>query len=222
MKKFCLALIFCLLVGSAYAQKRASRIIFNGGVQKARMYQDLFLSTSCIEGCTIVSQTPALGFDFNTLYQVFNKNNKLSFVYGVGINQKSWNEKGLGSNGAGPIDNPYSFRSDLIYVGVFYGINYNLPIGKKTKLVAGSLLNPELLINNKKEYYNSIGSSIRMTLGLEYQAYENFAIQLTPYFQTGIMNYGKTPQFMGGPNPIGYTPYSFGLNLGLVLNRIAD
>ena len=222
MKKSCLALILFLMLGSAFAQKRSSRIIFNGGLQRAGMYQDVFLSTSCIEGCTTVSQTPALGFDFNALYQVFKKDSKLSFVYGVGINQKSWNEKGLNSPGSGPIDNPYSFRSDLIYVGVFYGVNYNLPIGNKTKLIAGSLLNPELLINNKKDYYNSIGSSIRMTLGLEYQVYDNFAIQLTPYFQTGVMNYGKTPQFMGGPNPICYTPYSFGLNLGLVLNRITD
>jgi len=36
-----------------------------------------------------------------------------------------------------PIDNPYSFRSDLIYVGVFYVLQLlNLPIGKKTKLVS--------------------------------------------------------------------------------------
>jgi hypothetical protein len=222
MKKACISLILFLLVSSAFAQKRATRIIFNGGVQKAGMYEKIFQTFQCFEGCFPTSQTPALSFDINVLYQVQSKTPNLSFVYGIGLNQKSWNEEGLSSNGAGPIDNPYSFRNDLTYFGLFYGINYDFVVGNKTKLIAGSLINPEFLISNTNEVYNSLGASIRMTLGLEYQAFDNLAIQLTPYFQSAVMNYAKTPDFAGGPNSQTYTPYAFGLNLGIVLNRIAD
>lgn len=224
MKKSCLALILLLFVGSAFAQKKATRLIFNGGVQKAGMYEDGgFQAFQCFEGCFYVSQIPALSFEFNVLYQVPSKKTNLSFIYGLGINQKSWNEEGLSSNGAGPIDNPYSFRNDLTYVGVFYGINYEFPIGSKTKLVAGSLLNPEFALNNQNDNYNSFGASIRMSFGLEYQALDNLAIQLTPYFQSAIMNYANSPLYIGSLRSRNtYTPYAFGVNLGIVLNRKSD
>lgn len=84
------------------------------------------------------------------------------------------------------------------------------------------MINPEFLISDANEVFNSLGASIRMTIGLEYQAFDNLALRLTPYFQTAIMNYGKTPDTAGGFNSQNFMPYSFGVNLGIVLNRIAD
>lgn len=223
MKKACIFLILFLVVGSAFSQKRATRIIFNGGVQRAGMYEATFQAFHCEEGCFPTSQTPALSPDFNLLYQVYSKKSNLSFIYGLGINQKSWNEEGLDSNGAGPIDNPYSLQIDHDYLGIFYGINYDFAIGEKTKIIAGSLLNPEFRLNNSgNDSFKSLAASIRMTLGLEYQISEKLAIQLTPYFQTAVMNYAKTQFTLGGGIRQTYTPYAFGLNLGIVLNRIAD
>jgi hypothetical protein len=220
MKKSFLALILLLFVGSAFGQKKATRLIFNGGVQKAGMYEDGgFQAFQCFEGCFPISQTPTLSFDFNVLYQVPSKKTNLSFIYGIGMNQKSSNEEWLSSNGAGPIDNPFSFRNDLTYVGVFYGINYDFPIGNKTKLIAGSLLNPEFALDNQYDTYNSVGASIRMTIGLEYQVLDKLAIQLTPYFQSAIMNYANSTLYIGSMSRNTYTPYAFGVNLGIVLNR---
>jgi hypothetical protein len=222
MKKSVLAVILFLLMSPAFAQKRASRIIFNGGVQNTGMYGETFQSFQCFEGCFLTSQTPASSFDFNVQYQVQSKTPNLSLVYGIGINQKSWNGKGLNSNGAGPIDNPFSYRADLTYFGLFYGINYDFVVGNKTKLIAGTLINPEFLISDANDVFNSLSASIRMTIGLEYQAFDNLALRLTPYFQTAIMNYSKTPDTAGGLNSQNFMPYSFGVNLGIVLNRIAD
>ena len=223
MVKSFLALILLLLVSSAFGQKKATRLIFNGGVQKAGMYEDGgFQAFQCDEGCFPTSQTPALSFDFNVLYQVPSKKTNLSFVYGIGINQKSSNEEWLTSNGAGPIDNPYSFRNDLTYVGLFYGINYYFPIGNKTKLVARTLFNPEFALDNQNDAYNSVGASIRMTIGLEYQAFDNLAFQLTPYFQSTLMNYANSSLYMGSMSRNTYTPYAFGVNLGIVLHQKSD
>ncbi len=223
MKKVYFSLALSLIMSFASAQKRASRIIFNGGVQKVDMYEDSFQAFVCIEGCFPISQTPALSYDFNALYQVYSKKSNLSFIYGIGINQKSWNEEGLNSPGSGPIDNPYSFRTDLTYLGLFYGINYDFPLGNKSKLIAGSLLNPEFAVNRKNDVYNSIAGSIRMTLGIEYQVFDNLALQFTPYFQSAIMNYANSPLFIGSQRSRNtYTPFAFGLNLGIVLNRISD
>jgi hypothetical protein len=53
-------------------------------------------------------------------------------------------------------------------MGILYGINYDFPLREKTKIVAGSLLNPEILVSSgSKDSFNSIADSIRMTLGLE-------------------------------------------------------
>lgn len=224
MVKSFLALILLLLVSSAFGQKKATRLIFNGGVQKAGMYgEEGFQAFQCDEGCFPTSQAPALSFDFNVLYQVPSKKSNLSFVYGIGINQKSSKEEWLTSNGAGPIDNPYSFRNDLTYAGVFYGINYDFPIGSKTKLVAGSLLNPEFALDNQNDAYHSVGASIRMTFGLEYQVFDKLAIQLTPYFQSALRNYANSPFYFGSTESRNtYTPYAFGVNLGIVLNQKSD
>lgn len=219
MKKSLLALILFLLMSQAFAQKKATRIIFNGGIQNTGMYEETFQSFQCFEGCFPTSQTPATSYDFNILYQVQSKTSNLSFVYGLGINQKSYTEKGLSSIGSGPIDNPYFLRIDKTYLGAFFGINYDLPIGSKTKLIAGSLLNPEFLVSDESDIYNPLAASIRMTFGLEYQAFDNFALQLTPYFQTAIMNYAKSPLMLGGEKTQTYYPYSFGINLGMVLNK---
>jgi hypothetical protein len=53
-------------------------------------------------------------------------------------------------------------------MGTFYEINYDFPIKEKTKIVAGSLLNPEILVSSgSNDSFNSVAGSIRMTLGLE-------------------------------------------------------
>jgi hypothetical protein len=221
-EKACVSLIYFLLAGSAFAQKSATRIIFNVGVQKAGMYQDVwFESVIYFERCSPLNQTPGYSYDFNMLYQIYSKKTDLSFVYGIGISQKSWNEIWI-TSGFGLNADLLSYRKDLTYLGLFYGINYDFQIGKKTKLIAGTLINPEFLISSTNEVYNSLGASIRMTVGLEYQAFDNLAIQLTPYFQSAVMNYAKTPFRLGGGNRQTYTPYAFGINLGIVLNRIAD
>jgi len=219
MKKSCLALILFLMLGSAFAQQKATRIIFNGGAQHAGMYEKTFQNIQCFEGCFPTSQTSALSIDFNLLYQVYSKTDRLSFLYGAGINQKSWNEKGLNSNGAGPINNPYSFRNDNTYLGIFYGINYDFHVGEKIKLFARSLLNPEFMLNDVNEDYKSLAVSFRMTMGLEYQAFDHVALQVTPYFQTALMNYAVSQMIIGMVEPQTYTPYAFGVNLGIVLNK---
>jgi hypothetical protein len=222
MKKACVSLILFLLIGSSFAQKRATRIIFNVGVQQAGMYQDVwFESIIYFERCSPLNQTPGYSYDFNMLYQVYSKKTDLSFVYGIGISQKSWNEIWI-TSGFGLNADLLSYRKDLTYLGLFYGINYDFQIGKKTKLIAGTLINPEFLISDANEVYNSLGASIRMTVGLEYQAFDNLAVQLRPYFQTAVMNYAKTPDTADGFNSQNFMPYSFGVNLGIVLNRVAD
>jgi hypothetical protein len=180
MKKACVSLILFLLIGSSFAQKSATRIIFNVGVQQAGMYQDVwFESIIYFERCSPLNQTPGYSYDFNMLYQVYSKKTDLSFVYGIGISQKSWNEIWI-TSGFGLNADLLSYRKDLTYLGLFYGINYDFQIGKKTKLIAGTLINPEFYISNTNEVYNSLGASIRMTVGLEYQAFDNLAIQLLP------------------------------------------
>jgi hypothetical protein len=219
MKKVFISFIFILIVGSAFGQKRVSQLIFNGGPQRTGMYEDVWIDPIiCFEGCVPLRQSSGYSYDINVLYQVYSKKTKLSFVYGLGINQKSWGELWF-SSGSGPNSNLLSNRNDLTYLGLFYGVNYDFPIGKKTKIIARSLLTPELILNkNDNESLNSLAASLRVTLGLEYQAFENLAFQLTPYFQTAVMNYGKTSYISGGFNSQNFIPYSFGVNLGIVLN----
>jgi hypothetical protein len=206
-----------------FAQKKESRFIFNGGVQRTGLYEQAwFESILCFEGCSPLNQSPGYSYDFNVLYQDYSKKTNLSFLYGLGINQKSWNEIWI-TSGFGLNPNLLSYRRNLTYLGLFCGVNYDFLIREKIKIIAGSLLTPELILNkNDNQSLNSLAGSIRITLGLEYQAFDNLAIQLTPYFQTAVMNYGKTPDFAGGFNSQNVIPYSFGVNLGIVLNRITN
>jgi hypothetical protein len=109
-------------------------------------------------------------------------------------------------------------------MGTFYEINYDFPIKEKTKIVAGSLLNPEILVSSgSNNSFNSIAGSVRMTLGLEHQVSDQIAIRLTPFFQSAVMNYANTPLFLGTQKSRNtYTPYAFGMNLGIVFKRTRD
>jgi hypothetical protein len=109
-------------------------------------------------------------------------------------------------------------------MGFFYGINYDFPMGEKTKIVAGTLLNPEILLNSDgNDSFNSVAGSIRMTLGLEHQVSDQIAIQLSLFFQSVVMNYANKPLFLGTRKSRNtYTNYIFGVNLGIVFKRIRD
>ena len=125
------------MLGAVFAQKNATRIIFNGGLQHVGMYEETFQNIQCFEGCFLTSQTAALSLDFNLLYQVYSKIDRLSFLYGAGINQKSWTEKGLSSNGAGLINSPYSFRNDNTYLVFFMESTMISTVVKKSNFSLG-------------------------------------------------------------------------------------
>lgn len=225
MKKAFISLVIILMTVSAFDQKVSKQFIFNTGIKEARMYEDGgYQSNNCSEGCFPLNQTSNLSFDFNVLYQVQSRTTNLKLVYGLGINQKSWTEVWINTQGLGPINMPYHLQKNLTYMGIFYGINYDFPLREKTKIVAGSLLNPEILVSSgNNDSFNSVAGSIRMTLGLEHQVSDQIAIRLTPFFQSAVMNYANTPLFIGLQKSRNtYTPYAFGVNLGIVFKRIRD
>ena len=93
MRKVCISFLLVLTIGSVFAQKKESRFIFNGGVQRTGLYEEAwFESILCFEGCSPLNQSPGYSYDFNVLYQDYSKKTNLSFLYGLGINQKSWDE----------------------------------------------------------------------------------------------------------------------------------
>ena len=75
------------------------------------------------------------------------------------------------------------------------------------------------MLNDVKEDYKTLAVSLRLTMGLEYQVFDHMALQVSPYFQSALMHYAESHMIIGMVEPQTYTPYAFGINLGLVLTR---
>lgn len=208
---FPLFLLSFVISINAQAQKRTTQLILNGGFQNFRNYDGIFQAYFCEEPCELTNQTPITSFDLNLLFKKKVKKSNWSQLIGTGINRKSWTDIGIYSDGASPPIHPFKWKNKLNYLDVFFGIDFERKWGEKTSLFGRALLTPELLLNHRNNIFKKVSASIRTTIGLEYQLNQSFGIQLSPFFQTAIMNYAKENDFTNK-----FIPYSIGLNLGLV------
>jgi hypothetical protein len=216
MRSFYICLFCSLVFMTARAQQKKSRVILNLGYQHMNTYTKLFHNLEFTDGGYPTAQD-ATGFpDINLMYTRRTKNKRLCMVYGIGINQKGFIEKGLASDGSPSNFYPYVSKFKAAYFSMFAGVGYDLVVHKKTTMTVAQLLNPEIYIDAPGNLLTKVPLSTRTAVTFEWAVNNGFALQLTPYFQAAITNYNRQKIVNTSSN---YRPYGFGINFGLAFGK---
>ena len=134
---------------------------------------------------------------------------KLDWSVGINYNEKGFKEKGLFYDFPSAT---FPFENNRIrqYIGLLAGVRYNFIQKGTWKLGIETLINPETEMQGYQDVKKTAVSSMNM-LNIEKAVNKHFSIVLSPFFETSLMKYNKK----GVTNPLNYTPYGYGLTLGL-------
>ena len=202
--------ILTILSFASFGQNKKSTISINLGFHQTDTYQKLFYHFDNTEPSYPTRQLSSTFFDLNLLYTKETKIPKLKIILGIGINQKGFGENGMASDGS---SNYYFYTSKFkkSYLSLYGGLSYYLFSFRKTKIVLGQLLNPEIDLGNT-DLYKKVPFATRTNLTLAWKVGNYFSFLLTPYFQTALTKYNKSKLTSNSSN---YVPYGFGLNFGI-------
>lgn len=158
---------------------------------------------SCFEGCTVIEQRPRIG-------------NNLQFVLNRKVNQQSSLNLGVGL----ATIHIYDKSSDDWYGGTFESNiklkYYNLQLGYRylpfRKNNLNYFLENKVLIESSVRAYGfkSITASYQLIAGFIFDWSQSLKLIASPFFKTAIINYSRFYD--------GYYPYSFGIDLGFLIN----
>lgn len=209
---FLLAFVFSVNV---LAQKRSPQLILNGGLQYSGIY-DLNFNLSPCTGCDGPGGYKKAAYDFSILYQIPLKKNNWSHLFGIGRNRKS-----MVDVGSPKYDLAIAWKMD--YWSLYYGVNFEKQMGKKTQFFGRILLSPEIPAQKDNHPYinfHTFTAALRTAAGIEYQVSQKMALQISPYFYTGLTNMVyPDPVFDPLENMPNFIPLSLGFNVGLVFKK---
>lgn len=159
----------------------------------------------------IYSTSPISAHTFSILYG-HSFYPKWSWSVGININQKGYLEKGIFKDAYEPTQRPYYNEKIRPYWGFLIGSQYEFY--KKNSWAC----NIELLINPETEKYGysdakKWGLSSLLMLNIEKSISKHFAVSCIPLLETSMINYLKKD------SPIKYSPYSYGLMIGLKYSK---
>lgn len=217
MKRIFFPLLLFVFIPSneSLAQKRTPQLIINGGLQYSGFYNANFNLSPC-KGCIRTRGYQKSSYDFSILYQIPMKKNNWSHLLGIGRNRKSMVDLRFKKGDLG-----IAWQMD--YWTLYYGVNFEKQLGKKTQFFGRFLLSPEIPAqkdNHQFINFHTFTAALRTAAGIEYQVSPKLAIQLSPYFYTGLTNMVyPDPVFEPLENMPNFIPLSFGFNIGLVFKK---
>lgn len=224
MRYFLFLALFFSFDLCTYAQVKRNSYSLNVGVHQMNSngmlgYYDFVL------GGAPTSQNPAVFMDANFLitrhvnkeFRIQGRSydlTRLSFIYGLGYNQKGFAQKGIVFDRKTTLAYNQVIKRD--YLSIYAGASYDLIYKERMRFSIGALFNPDLDIN-RMIYNNSnftyMGLALRSFMALTFYVNDEIGLRLSPYFQYGLSNYYRRLKYTGLTD---YKPYGFGLNIGLV------
>jgi hypothetical protein len=205
----------CLSYNIGFGQFKRNNLSINLGLHHTHSYTKFYYTRYINEGLNILNQQSTFERDFNIIYNQSLVKSKLSFVYGLGLNRKGFNEEGLESDGTGKNYYNYTQHVSWLNIPIYLGINYKILEKRKTEVSVSQILVPEFYIFSSR-IHKFISFSSRTNIVVAYAPKGNRKFLFTTFFQSSITKYNKDKLHNKGSD---YWPYSYGINLGISLKK---
>ena len=167
---------------------------------------------------------PSISFLRYHLTQIKN----LSFISGIGFNQKGFIETGsrVPMDKPSSIENHYSVKHIIRYLNLQLGFNYIFLRYGDLRFSISQIINSEKNMNrnpifynpwdNNNDTYKRIAFSWVTFLNIDALIDKNSGLVIKPFFQTALTNYNKArTDFDGNVLQNNYRPFGYGVSIGL-------